>query len=134
MRVLAIRLEQELPSEPMSLLILPPSLEGVPSSEVAAPLAPWLCAQHRAGAGLGERTFLRRFKGATGLNPLAYLQLLRVGRARELLERSLHSVDEIAYQVGYEDVGAFRKVFRRLLGLSPGEYRRRFACGPPRAS
>lgn len=78
-------------------------------------------------AGLGERTFLRRFQKATGLTPIAYVQHLRVGRARELLEASDRSIDEVAWQVGYEDTGAFRKVFLRVMGLTPGEYRRRFS-------
>jgi transcriptional regulator GlxA family with amidase domain len=76
---------------------------------------------------LGERTFLRRFQKATGLNPTEYLQHLRVGRARELLEFSVLPVDQIAWHVGYEDAGAFRKVFQKLMGLTPGDYRRRFA-------
>lgn len=79
-----------------------------------------------ARAGLGERTFLRRFHAATGLKPTEYLQHLRVGKAREMLELSALTVDEIAGQVGYEDSGAFRKIFLRVMGLSPSEYRRRF--------
>lgn len=78
-------------------------------------------------SGLGERTFLRRFQKATGFTPIAYVQHLRVGKARELLEASDRSIDEIAWQVGYEDTGAFRKVFLRVMGLTPGEYRRRFS-------
>lgn len=80
-----------------------------------------------ARARLGERTFLRRFQKATGLRPTEYLQLLRVGKARELLEQSDLAVEEIAWRVGYEDTGAFRKVFQRVMGLTPGEYRRRFS-------
>lgn len=80
-----------------------------------------------AKAGLGERTFLRRFRAATGLRPTEYCQQMRTTRARELLEFSRDSIDQIAWQVGYRDVSAFRKVFVRLVGLSPGEYRRRFA-------
>ena len=82
-------------------------------------------------AGLGERTFLRRFTKATGLKPTAYLQQLRVGKAREMLELSTLTVDQIAWRVGYDDPGAFRKVFHRLLGLTPGEYRRRFSVAAP---
>lgn len=78
-------------------------------------------------AGLGERTFLRRFHKATGMKPTEYVQHLRVGKARELLELSKATVDEIARRVGYEDVGAFRQVFQKIMGLSLGEYRRRFA-------
>jgi len=79
-------------------------------------------------AGLGERTFLRRFQKSTGLTPIEYVQHLRVGKARALLESSDLSIDELAWRVGYEDTGAFRRVFQRILGLSPGEYRRRFSC------
>ena len=75
---------------------------------------------------MSQRTFLRRFQKASGLNPTRYLQFLRVGRAREYLERSSLSFNEVAWRVGYEDVGSFRKVFQKLMGLSPGEYRRRF--------
>jgi transcriptional regulator GlxA family with amidase domain len=77
-------------------------------------------------AGLGERTLLRRFRAATGLKPTEYCQQLRVSKARELLEFSRQSIEQVAWQVGYADSGAFRKVFTRLVGLSPGDYRRRF--------
>ena len=96
----------------------------------------WLAERYRdavtmprlaAASGLGDRTFLRRFKAATGDTPTLYLQRLRVGRARELLELSSKPVDDVAWQVGYEDAGAFRKVFQRVVGITPGEYRRRFA-------
>lgn len=79
-----------------------------------------------ARAGLGERTFLRRFRAATGLKPTEYCQQLRVTKARELLEFTRQSIDQVAWQVGYRDSGAFRKVFARLVGVSPGDYRRRF--------
>ena len=51
------------------------------------------------------------------------LQYLRVGKARESLEFSMSTVNEIAWMVGYEDPGSFRKVFQRIMGLSPGHYR-----------
>jgi transcriptional regulator GlxA family with amidase domain len=54
------------------------------------------------------------------------LQYLRLGEAREKLEFSSLPINEIFCWVGYEDPGAFRKVFQRTMGLSPGEYRRRF--------
>jgi transcriptional regulator GlxA family with amidase domain len=75
---------------------------------------------------LGKRTFLRRFHKATGMTPTRYLQYLRVGKARESLEFSMSTINEIAWMVGYEDPGSFRKVFQRIMGLSPGHYRRRF--------
>lgn len=77
-------------------------------------------------AGLGERTFLRRFAKATGMNPSEYSQRLRITRGRELLEFTRDSVDQIALAVGYEDTSGFRRTFKRVIGLSPTEYRRRF--------
>jgi transcriptional regulator GlxA family with amidase domain len=79
-------------------------------------------------AGLEERTFLRRFRKATGLKPTEYCQHLRVGKAREMLEFTTRTVERIAWDVGYEDPGAFRKVFHKVMGLSPGDYRRRFGA------
>jgi transcriptional regulator GlxA family with amidase domain len=77
-------------------------------------------------ASLSERTFLRRFQKATGLNPTAYCQKLRMAKARELLEFTKKNVEEISWEVGYEDPGAFRKVFYKVVGLKPGEYRMKF--------
>lgn len=78
-------------------------------------------------AGLGERTFLRRFIRATGLKPIEYHQRLRIARTREFLELTDDTVEAIAAAVGYEDAGGFRRTFKRVIGLSPSEYRRRFA-------
>lgn len=77
-------------------------------------------------AGLEERTFLRRFLKATGLTATDYAQRLRVAKAQELLQFSQQPVEGVAWQVGYSDPGAFRKVFYRIVGLTPGEYRQRF--------
>lgn len=75
-------------------------------------------------AGLEERTFLRRFRGATGLKPTEYCQQVRVGRACRMLEFTRRSIDQIAWGVGYQDPGAFRKVFHKVTGLAPSDYRR----------
>jgi transcriptional regulator GlxA family with amidase domain len=80
-----------------------------------------------ARAQLEERTFLRRFQKATGMTTTEYCQRLRVGKARELLQFSALSFERIAWEIGYGDPGAFRKVFTRIVGLSPGEYRTRFS-------
>lgn len=77
--------------------------------------------------GLTERTFIRRFQRATGHRTTAYLQQLRVDRARELLETTTLNLQEITWAVGYADPGALRKIFERFVGLSPGAYRRRFS-------
>lgn len=79
-----------------------------------------------AVAGMTERTFLRRFTAATGHRPNAYLQLVRMSKAREVLEQTLTPVDRIAWQVGYADTAAFRKIFHKLVGTTPASYRQRF--------
>lgn len=78
-------------------------------------------------AGLESRTFLRRFRSATGLKPTEYCQQVRVGRACRMLEFTNRSIDQIAWGVGYQDPGAFRKVFLKITGLAPSDYRRRVA-------
>lgn len=77
--------------------------------------------------GLEERTFLRRFRAATGLTMTGYAQALRIARAQELLQLTDSSVDQVAWDVGYADPASFRKVFTRLIGLSPSAYRRRLS-------
>ncbi len=77
-------------------------------------------------AGLGQRTLARRFKKATGDTPLEYLQHLRLGAARTLLETTITPVDQITWDVGYEDVSSFRRLFKLKTGLSPRVYRKRF--------
>ena len=77
-------------------------------------------------SGLAARTFKRRFTGATGLSPIAYVQRLRIEDAKRRLERTEASVDEISWQVGYEEPAFFRRLFKRVTGLPPGAYRRRF--------
>lgn len=79
-----------------------------------------------AKAGLESRTLMRRFQKATGMTTTEYAQHLRVGKARELLQFATASIDKVAWDVGYGDPGAFRKVFTRIVGLTPGDYRRRF--------
>ncbi|HEY5794541.1 MAG TPA: helix-turn-helix domain-containing protein, partial [Bosea sp. (in: a-proteobacteria)] len=77
-------------------------------------------------AGLEERTFLRRFRKATALRPTEYAQQIRIAKAREALELSKRPVAQIAWEVGYGDAAAFRKLFQRITGLSPADYRNRF--------
>ncbi len=78
-------------------------------------------------AGLEERTLLRRFKNATGMTTGEYVQRMRVGQAKELLQTTKLPFDRVAWDVGYGDASAFRKVFQKIVGLSPSEYRKRFS-------
>jgi len=78
-------------------------------------------------ARLSPRHFKRRFKQATGEPPLGYLQRVRLEAAKDLLERTRESVNAITWRIGYEDSSTFRRLFRRSTGLSPREYREKFA-------
>ncbi|SHO56876.1 GlxA family transcriptional regulator [Vibrio quintilis] len=76
---------------------------------------------------LSERTLQRRFQNATGLNPARYIQRLRVQKACHLLETTRQPFESIAFGVGYQDAGTFRKLFTEEMGLSPKRFRERFA-------
>ena len=77
-------------------------------------------------SGLPKRTFDRRFRTATGYSPLAYVQTLRIEEAKQSLETGSAPVDAVAREVGYEDPASFRRLFLRLAGITPGDYRRKF--------
>ena len=77
-------------------------------------------------SGLPKRTFDRRFRAATGHAPLAYVQWLRIEEAKQMLETRDEPIEEVAAHVGYEDTASFRRLFRRLVGMTPGDYRRKF--------
>jgi transcriptional regulator GlxA family with amidase domain len=81
----------------------------------------------RDNPGLEPRTFLRRFTQATGIKPSEYQKRLQISRAREILEFSRTGIEEIASRVGYNDVEAFRRTFRKISGLTPSDYRWRFS-------
>jgi len=75
---------------------------------------------------ISERTLIRRFKKATDDTPIQYIQKVKVEKAKEMLENGYKSFEEIAFHLGYEDVNAFRKVFMKLVGIAPMQYRNRY--------
>jgi len=75
---------------------------------------------------LGRRSFDRRFIKATGITPLDYLQRVKVEAAKKSLESTRKTVNEVMYDVGYNDAKAFRDVFSRVTGMSPVDYRGRY--------
>jgi len=77
-------------------------------------------------SGLPERTAKRRFTEATGMPPIRYVQHLRVEEAKRRLERTNAPIDQISFEVGYEDPASFRRLFRRITNVTPGDYRRKF--------
>lgn len=77
--------------------------------------------------GISPRHFKRRFKQTLGETPLSYLQRVRIEAAKHMLERSRKPVSEITWQVGYADTSSFCRLFKKSTGLSPRDYRERFA-------
>lgn len=77
-------------------------------------------------SGLAERSFKRRFQAATGMSPLEYVHTLRLEEAKQMLEAADKPIQDIAYEVGYEDAAFFSRLFKRNVNLSPAQYRRRF--------
>jgi transcriptional regulator GlxA family with amidase domain len=77
-------------------------------------------------ACLSERHFARAFKAETGLTPAAYVERLRVERARLALESTSTPIETIAAQCGFGTVETLRRSFARRLGVSPSAYRSRF--------
>jgi len=77
-------------------------------------------------SGLPQRSFIRRFSKATGMSPLDYIHSLRLEEAKQMLETGDLPVEAIANEVGYEDASFFGRLFRRKVGLTPAQYRRRF--------
>jgi transcriptional regulator GlxA family with amidase domain len=80
-----------------------------------------------SGLGVGRRNFDRRFIKATGLTPLDYLQRVKTEAAKKMFETTRKNVNEIMYEVGYNDSKAFREVFSRVTGMTPIEYRMKFS-------
>jgi transcriptional regulator GlxA family with amidase domain len=77
-------------------------------------------------AKLTPRTFLRRFHKYTGWKPSDYIQRLRIQAVCNDLETTTQSFESIALKVGYENAGSCRKVFKKIMRLTPSEFRRRF--------
>ncbi len=77
-------------------------------------------------ARVSERTVARRFVDETGLPPLRWLLGARIQRARELLETSRLSVDQVAQRCGLGTAANLRLHFRRVVGTTPTAYRRAF--------
>lgn len=77
-------------------------------------------------AGLSPRAFERRFKRATGYSPIDYVQRVRIEEAKRRLEQDGTAIDQISWDVGYEDAAAFRRVFKRIVRITPSAYRKKF--------
>jgi len=73
-----------------------------------------------------RRNIVRRFKQVTGITPIEYLQHTRIAAAKKLLEQTDKQMTEVIFNSGYNDPKAFRKIFRKAVGMTPTEYREKF--------
>ncbi len=89
-------------------------------------IQPLSVARVAAHVGVSPRTLHRRFQASIGLTPQAYLTQVRVESAKHLLEQTSRSIEHIRTDVGFADPTSFRRAFKRLVGATPTEYRRRF--------
>ena len=76
--------------------------------------------------GVGRRTFERRFKRSTGNSFSQYMHRVKVESAKKQLETGRKTVNEIIFEVGYNDINAFREVFKKYTGMSPVDYRKKY--------
>ncbi len=77
-----------------------------------------------AAADMSMSHFIRAFKATTGMTPHAYLTNLRIAKASEQLRLRESSITEVALACGFSSPGHFSTVFRRIVGVSPSEYRK----------
>ncbi len=75
---------------------------------------------------ISRRNFERRFKKATDNTPVEYLQRVKIEAAKKSLESGRENINEIMYAVGYSDGKAFRTTFKKITGLSPLDYRKKY--------
>jgi AraC-like DNA-binding protein len=75
---------------------------------------------------MSKRNFIRRFKNATSLNPIEFIQKIKVEAAKKALEAGETNIATVTYSVGYNDLKTFRTVFKKITGLTPIEYRNRY--------
>lgn len=75
---------------------------------------------------VGRRTFERRFKKCTGNSVAEYVQRVKVEFAKKQLESGRKTINEVIYGVGYNNIDAFRKVFKKYTHMSPIAYRKKY--------
>ncbi len=80
-----------------------------------------------AQCNTGKRNFVRRFKAATNNTPIEYLQRVRIEAAKKTLEDKDWPLEEVMSEAGYRDIKTFRMIFKRVTGLSPRDYRKKYS-------
>ena len=89
-----------------------------------APQQAWTLATLAQRVGMSRSAFAARFNQLVGQPPLQYLTFWRMQKARELFSETRLTTAAIAEQVGYQSEASFAKVFKKVVGMGPGAYRR----------
>jgi len=76
---------------------------------------------------MSKRNFIRRFKKATQNTPFEYLQRVKIEAAKKALEKGNQNINLLMYDAGYNDIKTFREVFKKLTGLTPQDYKRKYS-------
>jgi len=76
---------------------------------------------------LSARHFARLFQSEVGMTPASWVEATRVEAARRLLEDGRHSPKQVAARCGFADANTLSRVFARNVGVTPAEYRKRYA-------
>lgn len=76
-----------------------------------------------ASSGMSRYHFTRQFKEWTNQTPVQYLTDIRIKKAKELLQNTKYSTEDIAGLTGYKNANYFTKVFKKVTGTSPGKFR-----------
>ncbi len=76
---------------------------------------------------MSRRNMVRRFKTATAISPIEYIQRVKMEAAKRHLERARMAVSDVMFAAGYNDMKAFRTIFKKVTGLSPLEYKMKFS-------
>lgn len=80
-----------------------------------------------AHVNISKRNFVRRFKQALQMTPLEYIQRVKIEAAKKALESGQRNIQVLTYDVGYNDTKTFRTTFKRLTGVTPQDYRNKYA-------
>jgi len=119
------------------------SLRSQAAEGPLAPLLDWMAHNPTADlrtetlaqrAGMSLRNFFRSFVDATGSPPAEWVEALRLEVAKQLLEQTEQTAEQIAYRSGFGAYERMRKTFGRRLGVTPGQYRERFCLAKANAT
>lgn len=127
-------------------LVVPPHRDGDQRQYIPSPIAPhqndrlgvlldqvretpqedWSIDEMASAAAMSRRTFIRKFRAATGQSPTSYVRQMRLHLAKDALECSEASLDHIAETAGFGSLASMTYHFSNRLGCTPNAYRQRF--------